>query len=221
MLEEIRQSLTRILTDKQSQLAVVLIGILLATAGFLTYDLIKQEPGAEKIDFGEVTTPTPAATETITEVKPAAEPTAANVYLVVAGDSLWKIARDKLGEGAKWREIAKLNQIPDDNPVVRIGQKLNLPEAGGLVRPTGEPETGLVASGAVTVAEIPKTDTTASPKTYTVVRSDTLWDIAVRFYGDGTQWHKIFDYSANRLSMYSPNGQSFPLIHAGNQLVIP
>lgn len=31
-------------------------------------------------------------------------------------------------------------------------------------------------------------DERITPKTYTVVKGDTLWDIAARFYGSGTQW---------------------------------
>ncbi len=39
----------------------------------------------------------------------------------------------------------------------------------------------------------------ASPKTYTVKKGDTLWDIAGRFYGNSTQWRKI--WNANKTAM--------------------
>lgn len=47
-------------------------------------------------------------------------------YTVKAGDSLSKIARDVLGDMARWPEIAKLNAIAAPY-VIRVGQLLELP----------------------------------------------------------------------------------------------
>jgi hypothetical protein len=47
------------------------------------------------------------------------------VYTVVAGDTLWGIAQKKLGSGARWQEISKLNGLTSTNIVV--GQKLKIP----------------------------------------------------------------------------------------------
>ena len=47
------------------------------------------------------------------------------VYTVVAGDTLWGIAQKKLGSGARWQEISKLNGLTSTTIVV--GQKLKIP----------------------------------------------------------------------------------------------
>jgi nucleoid-associated protein YgaU len=49
-------------------------------------------------------------------------------YVVVAGDSLWKIAATKLGNGARSGEIVKLNNdVLKDEDSLTIGMKLKLP----------------------------------------------------------------------------------------------
>lgn len=47
------------------------------------------------------------------------------VYTVVKGDTLWGIAQKKLGNGARWQEISKLNGLTSSTIVV--GQKLKIP----------------------------------------------------------------------------------------------
>ena len=56
--------------------------------------------------------------------------------------------------------------------------------------------------------------TATSTRTYTVVRGDCLWNIAKKYYGNGSQYTKI--YNANRDKIKNPN-----LIYPGQVLVIP
>lgn len=48
------------------------------------------------------------------------------LYTVKAGDTLWAIARDRLGTGTRYKEIMALNGLPSDK--IRVGQTLRLPE---------------------------------------------------------------------------------------------
>ena len=56
--------------------------------------------------------------------------------------------------------------------------------------------------------------TAPQTKTYTVVRGDSLWAIARKYYGNGKQYTKI--YNANRNKIKNPS-----LIYPGQVLVIP
>ena len=67
----------------------------------------------------------PAATAPATAT-PAAAAAAASKYVVEKGDSLWKIAAEKYGDGALWSRIAKANTLKHPNHI-EIGEELELP----------------------------------------------------------------------------------------------
>jgi nucleoid-associated protein YgaU len=50
--------------------------------------------------------------------------------------------------------------------------------------------------------------------TYTVVKGDNLWDLAIKYYGDGLRYADIF--SANASQIRDPN-----LIYIGQIFVVP
>lgn len=53
---------------------------------------------------------------------------APKTYTMRAGDTLWKVAKTQLGDGARWREIQKLNGITDAQVrTLPVGKVLNLP----------------------------------------------------------------------------------------------
>ena len=63
--------------------------------------------------------------------------------------------------------------------------------------------------------EEPRVDNTVQPKTYTVKSGDCLWNIAKKYYGNGSQYTKI--YNANKgVIGGNPN-----LIYPGQVLTIP
>jgi LysM repeat protein len=74
-----------------------------------TFEIVSQAP--ETIKAKEVPT------------RPAKEP--ARTYTVKAGDTLWAIAKKQLGDGSKFPEIAKANDIGNPD-LIQIGQELTL-----------------------------------------------------------------------------------------------
>ncbi len=76
------------------------------------------EPEAQ-VEVEEPETTEPEVTE------PEAETTEIT-YIVVAGDSLWAIAKAQLGAGTRWGEIQELNGI-ENVLLLQIGQELKLP----------------------------------------------------------------------------------------------
>ena len=112
--------------------------------------------------------------------------TSVNNYEVVANDSLWKIAETKYNNGFAWTEIAKINNL--DKPYyLEVGQKLILPEIEKIK----------------IVTTVENKETTIIAGEYKVLRNDSLWKIAVRAYGDGYQWTKI--WQENKSKLIDPN----------------
>lgn len=65
-------------------------------------------------------------------------PAFAGDYTVQKGDSLWKIAREKMGSGQKWNEIYRANPDTIKNPnLIYIGQVLHIPD---LTVPASQPK---------------------------------------------------------------------------------
>lgn len=152
------------------------------------------------------TTPTAATTQVQITPTPTEGTVPANLpqsIKVEKGQTLWSIAEKYYGSGYNWADIAKENKL--NNPgMIAEGQELTLPQ-------TEAKKVTLNTTPAISPAQ----STAIEGENYTVVRGDSLWKIAVRAYGDGYQWVKI--WRANKVIINNhPN-----LIYPGQSLTIP
>lgn len=119
-----------------------------------------------------------------------------NSYTVTSGDTLWKIAEVRYQSGYNWVDIAQANDLADPGQI-ETGQVLQLPN---------------VEAKTVTTTQTPTSEKDSiTGATYSIQKGDSLWEIAVRAYGDGYRWTQI----AQENQLTNPN-----LIHSGNQLVL-
>ena len=111
-------------------------------------------------------------------------------HTIIAGETLWSISEKYYKTGFNWINIAKENKL--NNPdAIHAGNEIIIPSVGDL---NGD--------GAVT---------TESVKTgeYKIVVGDTLWNIAVKLYGDGYKWVEL----SHANNIINPD-----VIHVGNVL---
>jgi nucleoid-associated protein YgaU len=112
--------------------------------------------------------------------QPAPAIAAAAVHVVQKGETLSSISRQYCGTAAGWRAIYEANRaaISDPNSLL-VGTRLRIP-----------PGAGSSGGGGVTAVAVQRpvlSAVTPRRRTHTVVKGDTLWDIAVKEYGDGTR----------------------------------
>jgi nucleoid-associated protein YgaU len=110
-------------------------------------------------------------------------------YTVERGDHLWKISNKFYKTGFNWALIAKENRLTNPD-IIHAGN----------------------------VLAVPKEDAKIGGRTHTVVRGDTLWDIAEKFYGSGFEWQKIAEANPGMIGTL-PNGNV--LIMTGQVLAVP
>lgn len=116
-----------------------------------------------------------------------------SVHTVAAGENLWTISQKYFsGSGYNWVDIAKANKLTNPGRIL-VGQKLTIPDV-----PVRQPKV---------VAEKPKVTATITGDSYTTLKGDSLWKIAVSAYGDGYQWPKI--YNANKAKIGSNPSRLF------------
>lgn len=175
-----------------------------------------------------------------TERKAGADEAPAPTYTVQPGDSLWRIAEQTLGDGARFKQIADLNYgVPqaDGNALdagnwIEPGWVLRLPAAAaggtdvvltGATGTDGDEPVGIGPSkaGADDGDTVDVTNSGKAAAEVVVEPGDTLWGIAEEELGDGTKYPEVFEASR---ATDQPGGERLTdpdLIYPGWTVTVP
>jgi len=129
-----------------------------------------------------------------------------DTYKVVKGDDLWHIAEKYYKSGYNYVDIIKENKLRSDG-AIEIGMELRIPKVEAK-------EATVKAETAKVFAETKQETKTIEAGEYVTAKGDSYWKIALRSYGDGYAWVKI--YEANKKIFADPN-----VIYANVKIVIP
>lgn len=177
---------------------------------------------AEALPSATASAPGPS-TQVVPPAPALAEAPASAWYTVQPGDSLWRIAKTRLGDGARYDEIAQLNYgrqqsdgraLPADH-WLEPGWTLLLPPDA-----TVEPVAPDAAGHADATDPIQASGHAQPPRTVVVEPGDTLWQIAQDTLGDGDSYPQI----AAASTQLQPDGDRLSdpnLIRPGWQLTVP
>ena len=140
--------------------------------------------------------------------------TLSNKHVVQKGETLWSISEQYYKSGYNWVDLAEVNNLQNADAVA---------EGTELIIPSVVPKTVTAYNEATPPAPIitptekaaitsSNSEQAISGESYTVVKGDNLWKIAVRAYGDGYKWVEI----ARTNKLANPD-----VIHSGNVLTLP
>lgn len=165
-MEEKLKKLLKAVKLNETTISTVMGGVVVLIVAILMFNYFKS---INQQKGGEITESAKIIQVTEGE-KPDYLPT---TYKVEKGDNLWTISEKFYKSGYNFTDIAKANNLKNPG-YIEVDQQLNIPQ---------------VAVKKITVMTI---DTDK----YVTVAGDHLWGIAVRAYGDGYAWTKI--YEANK-----------------------
>ncbi len=130
-------------------------------------------------------------------------------YKVVKGDDLWHISERFYNSGYNYVDIAKASKLANAS-AIEVGQELVIPKVIAKKATVIKAETTKKIEIKTQTAKI-----SIEGGKYTTVKSDYLWSIAVRAYGDGYKWAVI--YNANKAKIGSNPNRLFTDV----ELVLP
>lgn len=105
----------------------------------------------------------PALAPHVSPIIPPTEKNGRDTLLIQPGDSLWKLARRRLGKGSRWSEFLSSNPGIADPTLLQPGTLLVVP--ANEIHPRALP-----------------------PNTYVVHSGDSLWKLAAAYFGNGAAW---------------------------------
>jgi len=204
MEEQLKRGL-KSLKLNESMISTILGGVIVLVIGIMVFNYFSslQEEGEVTGEALVEVSPEPGEPEIVEENGKKVPQGLPITYKVKAGDDLWSIAEQYYNSGYNWVDIAAENNLVNAN-LIDEGQELSLPKVE-VKQATVQKDAELM------MAEEERID----GEGYTTQTGDYLWDVAVRAYGDGYQWGRI--YEANK-EVVGPNPS---LIEKGMELVIP
>ena len=138
------------------------------------------------------------------------------IYEVKKGDTLVNVSRKYYDSSSKWKRILRANSDILDRPEdLRPGMKLVIPSTTGEISRSAandEPEEKPLLTGESEKEE--KEEKTGEKRYYVARKNETLWAIAQRYYGKGSEYRKIL--KANQDQLDKPSD-----LKEGMRIVIP
>ncbi|HCQ31045.1 TPA: hypothetical protein DIU27_01500 [Candidatus Collierbacteria bacterium] len=138
-----------------------------------------------------------------------------DTYKVVKGDDLWHISEKYYKSGYNYVDIMSENKITGKG-LISAGMELRIPKVDPKKITVFEAKKDIAISdkGDVIRAEVKPSGKPIEAGEYTTQKGDSYWKLAVRAYGDGFKWTKI--YWANKKVFTNPD-----LIYSGVKITIP
>jgi len=136
-----------------------------------------------------------------------------DTYIVKKGDDLWHISEKYYKSGYNYVDIIKANKL-SNNGLITEGMRLTIPDVQAKKITVAEQVTKGSEGDKPQVVSNQPTNVVSQPDTYTTVKGDSLWKVAVKVYGDGYAWVRI--YQLNKKVVLNPN-----VLYAGLKLNLP
>ncbi|HHT9155201.1 MAG TPA: LysM peptidoglycan-binding domain-containing protein [Candidatus Tripitaka sp. YC43] len=133
-------------------------------------------------------------------------------HTVKANDTLIALARRYYGDDSKWTLISEANRLAGQRNLV-VGQKLTIPTPKEVSASTAGGQAAKAEKPPVKVSAA-KANRTSSGRAHRAQQGDTLYKLARTYYGDESQWKKI--YNANH-DVFSQR----ETVEPGDVLIIP